>query len=152
MFKAKTPEEKAREVAYREHEKQQQAADRQRAAADKERKRYLASPVGQAETAFANGDHVFQYSHSVMSQQAVIVAMVGSSNIKSTKDPTEILNAVCRQGWELINGSFVFVVEGEQSRDKFIASGQNVAVKGQTVGYYLFRRCPENRPDEPVSG
>jgi len=47
----------------------------------------------------------------------------------------------------LVNGSFIFVVEGEQSRDKFMASGQNVAVKGQTVGYYLFRRCQENRQD-----
>jgi hypothetical protein len=144
MFKAKTPEDKAREAAYREQVQQQKEIERQRAAAEKERARYLATPVGQAETAFAKGDHVFQYSHSVMSQTAVIVAMVGSSNIKSTKDPTEILNAVCRQGWDLVNGSFVFVVEGEQSRDKFLASGQNVAVKGQTVGYYLFRRCPEN--------
>ena len=44
-----------------------------------------------------------------------------------------------------MNGSFVFVEEGSQSRDKFLSSGQNVAVKGSTVGYYLFRRCDENR-------
>ena len=30
--------------------------------------------------------------------------------------------------------------EGSQSRDKFMSSGQNIAVKGTTVGYYLFRR------------
>jgi hypothetical protein len=51
-----------------------------------------------------------------------------------------ILNGVCREGWELVNGSFTFVEEGQQSRDKFMASGQNVAIKGTTVRYYLFRR------------
>jgi hypothetical protein len=71
--------------------------------------------------------------------------MVGSTTTKTATDPSEILNAVCGQGWELVNGSFVFVEEGAQSRDKFMSSGQNVAVKGKTVGYYLFRRCPENR-------
>jgi hypothetical protein len=106
---------------------------------------YRQSPVGVAEMAYQRGDEVLQLSLSVMSQQAVIVAMVGSSTTKKTTDPNEILNAVCAQGWEIINGSFVFVVEGEQSRDKFLSSGQNVAVKGQTVGYYVFRRCPQNR-------
>jgi len=76
-----------------------------------------------------------------MSQAAIIVAMVGSSTSKKTADPSQILNAVCARGWELVNGSFVFVVEGEQSRDKFMASGQNVAVKGRTVGYYRQVSC-----------
>jgi hypothetical protein len=38
----------------------------------------------------------------------------------------------------------------QQSRDKFLASGQNVATKGTTVGYYLFRRCEQNRR-EPIA-
>src|SRR4051812_21541090 len=145
MFKSKTPEDKAAEEAERQRRAQEKSLQRQRDQAARERAAYLATPVGQAEVAFARGDEVYQYSMSVMSQQAIIVAMVGSNTSKSTTDPTEVLNAVCRQGWELVNGSFVFVVEGEQSRDKFMASGQNVAVKGQTVGYYLFRRCPDNR-------
>lgn len=144
VFKSKSPEEKAAEAAQRQRDQTQKEQQRQQIRAEKERAAFLASPVGQAETAFARGDQVFQYSHSVMSQHAIIVAMVGSNTTKTTTDPSEILNAVCRQGWELVNGSFVFVVEGEQSRDKFLASGQNVAVKGQTVGYYLFRRCADN--------
>jgi len=39
----------------------------------------------------------------------------------------------------------VFVEQGQQSRDKFLASGQNVAIKGTTVGYYLFSRREANR-------
>jgi hypothetical protein len=37
------------------------------------------------------------------------------------------------------------VETGQQSRDKFMSSGQNVATSGATIGYYLFRRCEENR-------
>src|SRR5438552_10673281 len=73
--------------------------------------------------------------------------MIGSSTSQRTADPTDVLNAVCREGWELINGSFVFVEQGQESRDKFMSSGQNVAIKGTTVGYYLFRRCEENKQE-----
>ena len=80
-----------------------------------------------------------------MSQEAIIVIMVGSTTMKRTSDPSDVLNAVSREGWELVNGSFVFVEEGQQSRDKFMSSGQNIAVKGSTVGYYLFKRNPDFR-------
>lgn len=140
MFKA-SPERQAAKEAQRA----ERAAAREEARAAQERDAYLNSPIGRAETAFDRGDHVFQYSHNVMSQDAVIVSMVGSTTTKKTADPCEILNAVCDKGWELVNGSFVFIAEGEQSRDKFMSSGQNVAVKGRTEGYYLFRRCPSNR-------
>jgi hypothetical protein len=71
--------------------------------------------------------------------------MVGGSVKASSSDPSDILNAVCREGWELVNGSFLFVEQGQQSRDKFMSSGQNIAVKGDTIGYYLFRRSEANR-------
>ena len=134
LFKAKSPEQEAAD----------QAAKAERKAAA-ERDAFLRGPAGLAHAAFERGDQVFQYSHDVMSQEAVIVSMVGSRTSKKTADPSEILNAVCDQGWELVNGSFVFVAEGEQSRDKFMSSGQNVAVKGRTVGFYLFRHSPQNR-------
>jgi hypothetical protein len=71
--------------------------------------------------------------------------MVGSTTNQRTSDPVWVLNSVCREGWELVNGSFVFVEQGQQSRDKFMSSGQNVAIKGEVVGYYLFKRCDANR-------
>lgn len=98
------------------------------------------SPAGRARTAFERGDRIFQCSFDVMSQQAIIAIMIGSTTSKNTSDPTQTLNAVCREGWELVTASFVFVEEGQQSRDKFLASGQNVAVKGRTMGYYVFKR------------
>jgi hypothetical protein len=75
------------------------------------------------------------------------VATVGSYNTRKANDPTAVLNAIVAQGWQLLNGSFVFVMQGEQSRDKFLASGQNVAVKGVTMGYYLFTRAEANKRD-----
>jgi hypothetical protein len=152
LIQKKTPEQLAAKVAEKEQKDRDAAAraaereqDRQRQLQEKLRNDFLASPVGRARTAYERGDHVFQYSIDVMSQQAIIVAMVGSATSKKASDPTDVLNAVCAQGWELVNGSFVFVEEGQQSRDKFMSSGQNVAIKGTTFGYYLFRRCESNR-------
>lgn len=101
------------------------------------------SIVGLARRAFAQGDRVFQCTLSVMAQDAVVEAMVGTRVTQHAGDPNEVLNAICAEGWELVNGSFVFVPEGERSRDRFLASGQQVAVKGRTLGYYLFRRRPD---------
>jgi hypothetical protein len=141
----KTPEEAAEAESRKQAE---QAAKENRKLAEqaaKEREAFLRSPAGQARAAFERGDLVFQYSMDVMSQDAIIVAMIGSTTAKRTKDPVDVLNSVCREGWELLNGSFVFVEQGQQSRDKFMSSGQNVAIKGSTVGYYLFRRADANR-------
>jgi hypothetical protein len=121
------------------------AEENRRKQIEKARQAFFGTPAGQARVAFERGDQVFQYSANVMSQQAIIVAMVGSNVAQRTSDPTVILNSVCNEGWELVNGSFVFVEMGQQSRDKFLASGQNIAVRGATVGYYLFRRNEANR-------
>jgi hypothetical protein len=48
----------------------------------------------------------------------------------------------------LVNGDFVFVMQGQQSRDKFMSSGQNVAVAGTVMGYYPFKRNEANRQAE----
>jgi hypothetical protein len=113
--------------------------------AERERQAFLASPIGQARTAYEEGDRVFQANFEVMSQTAEIVAMMGSFNTSKANNPTAVLNGIVKEGWELINGSFAFVTEGEQSRDKFMSSGQNVAIKGKMMGYYLFRRWEGNR-------
>jgi hypothetical protein len=145
LFKQLTPEEQA--AADAEKAQKQAAADQLKAdkAAARDRDRFLASPQGQARTAFENGDAVFQVDFPVMKQTAEVVAMVGAFNSVKSNDSTQTLNAITREGWDLVTGSFVFVVQGEESRDKFLSSGQNVAVKGETRGYYIFRRDEGNR-------
>ena len=160
LISKKTPEQRAIEAGIKEQEREEKEKQRAQAEVEKlareraerresARRAFFATPAGRARLAFDCEDHVFQFSMDVMNQQAVVVAMVGANTTKQTKDPVEILNSVCNEGWELVNGSFVFVEEGQQSRDKFASSGQNVATKGSTVGYYLFRRCEANRGDRP---
>lgn len=156
LISKKSPEQRAIEAGIKEQEREAREKQREQAEAegqvrardqrrDQVRQAFFATPGGQARLAFERGDQVFQYSIDVMKQQAIIVAMVGSTTSKKTTDPVAILNSVCHEGWELVNGSFVFIEEGQQSRDKFASSGQNIATKGTTVGYYLFRRSETNR-------
>jgi hypothetical protein len=160
LISKKTPEQRAIEAGIKEQEHEAQQKQREQAEAEKQareraerresmRRAFFATPAGRARLAFESEDHVFQFSINVMNQQAIVVAMVGANTTKQTKDPAAILNSVCDEGWELVNGSFVFIEEGQQSRDKFASSGQNIATKGSTVGYYLFRRCEANRGDTP---
>jgi len=46
-----------------------------------------------------------------------------------------------------VNGSFVFVEMGQESRANFLASGENAATQGLTMGDYLFKRAEDNRRD-----
>jgi hypothetical protein len=144
----KSEEEAAAKAELKQRQRAERAQRKREQQFEKAWEAFWASPAGQARTAFEDGDHVFQYSIDVMSQQAIIVAMVGSTTSAATADPTAVLNSVCREGWELVNGDFVFVVRGQQSRDKFMSSGQNVAVAGTVFGYYLFKRCEANREAE----
>jgi hypothetical protein len=145
LFKSKTAEELAREAEEKEQKRVEAEARKRAEQQERERQAFLHSPVGMARAAFERGDLIFQYSVDVMNQTAIIVAMIGSATSDKTTDPVAVLNAICREGWDLVNGGFVFVEEGQQSRDKLMSSGQNVAIKGRTVGYYLFKRCEANR-------
>lgn len=116
------------------------ADEKEAAAKAAEERARIESPQGQARLAYERGDQVFQLAMPLLSQKAVIVPMGGGFSTSSEKDWTAELNDVVREGWDLVNGSVVFLQTGQESRDKFMASGQNVAISGQVVGYYLFRR------------
>jgi hypothetical protein len=113
--------------------------------AERDRQRLLEGPPGRARIAYERGDQVFQYSWDVMSQEPTVTLLQGPHTFKEISDPAEILNAVVAEGWELVNGSFVFVEQGSEGRARFftIMAGERIAVRGTTVGYYLFRRRAE---------
>lgn len=149
LLKRKTDEERQQAAVAAAEKQRQQAEFKRKVELEKAREAFYRTPAGQARVAFSRGDKIFQYSLNVMSQQAIVVPMVGANTAARTADPTVILNSVCHEGWDLVNGAFVFVEQGQESRDKFMVSGQNVAIRGMTVGYYLFRRCDENRVESP---
>ncbi len=136
--RAKTPEELAADEALKARQQETKA----KLQAAREWEQFMRSPQGLARQAYEAGDHLFQIGLDVMSQQAVIVKMIGSMAPQQTSDPSVVLNAITGEGWDLINGSFVFVQQRQQSRDKFMSSGQNIAIEGTTMGYYVFRRNP----------
>lgn len=154
--RSQTEEDKAAKLAAKEAEREQKA--RAKAVADdqarlrkeaeqrqRERQAFLSSPAGSARTAFERGDHLFQFFIDVKDTKPVVIPMGGATTTTTSADPVAILNSVCHEGWELVNGSFVFHELGSESRDKFMASGQQVAVRGTIIGYYLFRRSEGNR-------
>lgn len=156
LRRTQSEDERAAKTAQKEAEREAKA--REKAAADeqtrlrkeserreRERQAFAAAPAGQARAAFGREDRLFQFFMDVKDTRPVVIPMTGATTTTATADPTAILNSVCNEGWELVNGSFVFHELGSESRDKFIASGQNVAVRGTIIGYYLFKRCEENR-------
>jgi hypothetical protein len=143
LISKKSPEQRAIEAGIKEQERELKQKQHEEAEAEQKararaahresvRKAFFVSPAGQARLSFERKDHVFQFAIDVMNQQA-----------------TAAMNSVCNEGWELVNGSLVFVEEGQESRNKAGGAGQTVATKGTTVGYYLFRRCEANRGDTP---
>ncbi|SOD83020.1 hypothetical protein SAMN06272781_7999 [Streptomyces sp. 1222.2] len=48
-------------------------------------------------------------------------------------------------GWKLHTAQYIHVQLGEESRDKWLSSGQRVAIKGKIVGMYLFERAMASR-------
>lgn len=146
MFRRKTLEEREQEAQHKEQLRQE--AEQQRLAEELEeaREAFFESPPGQARTAFEQGDRVFQCAIEVMSQHTVTSFSLRETT-QMTWDASTTLNSVCDEGWELVNGSFVFVEVGQESRNNFLATGENAAIKGMTMGYYLFRRAEDNLRD-----
>lgn len=113
------------------------------AAADeaRQRKAFLASPVGQASTAKAQGQGFFEIQLQVGSSQRDSTIWGDNFALDNTKSQTHVgtLAAIERVGWRLEHVGHVFVVTSESSRDKFLSTGQQTAVSGNTIGIYLFR-------------
>jgi len=100
---------------------------------------WLATPVGLATTAKEHGNGFFELELEIGSSSRSVA--FGSSDFGSHKkqDFTGLLSQIESIGWHLEHVGYYFMITGESSRDKFLASGQNVAVNGKTMGVYLFR-------------
>lgn len=100
----------------------------------------LQSLAAHAHAAYTRGDQVFQCAIDLAAQTGLVAPMMGTSSRTRQSDPSDLLNAVCAQGWEVVSGTAVFVPHTQESRNKFMSSGQQVAISGAVIGYYLFRR------------
>jgi hypothetical protein len=125
LFKQKTEEERADETARRA-----EAA-------------FWASPPGKATQAFDRGDLFFQIEIPHSSVTGFTNAAFNSATagkIRRQLTRTDLLGQIEEAGWHLEHASWLYIQTGQNSRDKFLASGQHVVVTGEVVGIYLFRR------------
>ncbi|MFB7716748.1 hypothetical protein [Nocardia sp. NPDC056100] len=132
--------------------KAQQQADRQARQAENEKREaeaaFNASPGGQARTAHKRGDQLFQInvdleqvSGQIVTMASVSMKPTGAHSNSRRSSPSTVLNAILAEGWSLQILSTAFIPTTQESRDKFLASGQQVAVSGRLVGTYVFSRA-----------
>ncbi len=66
--------------------------------------------------------------------------MVGAfANSTKIEDYSGTIQAIEDEGWHLEHVGYIYRITGSESRDKFLASGQQEAVSGEIVGIYIFR-------------
>lgn len=73
----------------------------------------------------------------------VFSALSGAGNWLKNREELPLpqaLEAIEHIGWKLVNSGWIYRMTHSQSRDKFMASGQDEAFGGEIVGIYLFRR------------
>lgn len=132
---AKSDEERAASAQAKEHRKEaRQQGD------------FLASAVGQAKTACAPGDDLFQVSFSAEDDKGPFFR--SGSKIAAFSEPNgpiKTLNAIRREGWELVTASFVHSMHGSSHADA--DGGASLNISGSTFGYYIFRRAEDLRVD-----
>ncbi len=134
--RAARAEERSKQMAA----KAEQRAAQEAAAAEAA---FLGTPQGQARTARQNGQRFFQVLLPVENVDRTWLAKFSHEMHTRVRDSGDlvgqILSSIEDEGWELIEAGFTFRHTGQASRDKFLASGQQIAVMGDTVGVYLFR-------------
>jgi len=126
----------------REAERQQRedALAEEARAADEKRKRaaFLASPVGQATVAKEEGHPFFEIQLEVGGHSGS--AGWGSAEGQRTASSSaSALAEIEKVGWRLEHASYYFMVTGESSTKHVLVSGDETAVRGITIGVYLFR-------------
>lgn len=136
MALRKSAEEKAAQEAENARERERNALAQQQAA-------FNASPPGQARLAKQAGQRFFQLILSIENVDRTWLAKFTHEMTTRVRDTGDIvgasLTAVADEGWELVTAGYVFRQTGGASRDKFLASGQQIAVIGDTLGLYLFK-------------
>jgi hypothetical protein len=138
---SKTDEEKAAKAEAKQAKQEAEAKARHAKQEAKVAEEFARSPQGRARAAFERGDQLFQCALDLQRTHANVSMLFGGQTYTGpTDDPNIVLNAIAQEGWELVSASVVFVETGSETRDKLLASGQNVATRGTTVGFYAFRR------------
>lgn len=142
----KSDEEKAREAAEQAAAEQEMAealAARKEATA---RKAWLESPLGKATAAKESGDRFLELQLEVgMHHREAPWGARDYASDERVISSASMLQKIEEVGWSLEHVGYVFKMTGQSSSEKWLASGQQTAVSGITVGIYLFRNAQSDR-------
>lgn len=117
------------------------ADEKQQRADAKAEAEFWSSPVGRARTAHNDGDLFFQVEIPHSKVKADVPMTAGrNAKVAYASGGTDTLSGIVAEGWRLVNSGWVYVQTGQESRDKFLASGQQTVTRGEVVGIYLFER------------
>lgn len=148
-----------------EAERQREEEQRQREEERKRRRAWEATDHGRAKVAYDAGEMFFQMQRVISATKAEVFIMMGASSTSEEVDKsaqggagfmssirdtaaasvenlpiTQTLAAIEGIGWRLAHAGYTYRETYSESRDKFLASGQQVATSGEIVAIYLFRR------------
>jgi len=129
----------------------------------KEEEAFRATPAGKARTAKDKGHVVFQFMEVLTETKAEVIPMVGAyardeagatglQSVLGTQNRTigSAIEAIESEGWRMVHAGYVFQQTYAESRDKFLASGQQVAIAGRVLGIYTFRLVDDSRKLDSV--
>jgi len=135
----KEAERKEREAAAAREEAER--AERERVA-EEQRKRaaFLATPVGAATAAKEAGHRFLEIQLQVGGHEGT-AGFGAITSRRTTASSAVTIEEIEKLGWHLEHASYFFMITGETSTDHFIVSGQSTAVRGVTMGVYLFRNA-----------
>ena len=147
------PLRRAAERAKRQKEKEERRRRKQK---EKQRRQWATTDHGRAQLAHDAGELFFQIQRVISKTKGEL--MIGSFT-QEVKGPsgfeqifnqlvgardnlpiTQTLAVVERLGWRLMNVGYAYRQTAAESRDFFLASGQDIAMSGELVAIYLFRR------------
>ena len=103
------------------------------------REEFLRSPQGQARSARKQGKTVFQFVGAVSSTTGKPIAMSHVEVKETQQGAWTWIEKIESEGWRLEHVGYVFRPTQTVSRDRFLASGQQEAISGETLGIYIFR-------------
>lgn len=154
-----------RQAELAKHRRQLEEAEKRRQEEEERRKAWEATDHGRAQLAFDAGEGFFQVQRVISVTKAEVLVMMGASAISEDVDKSshsaagfmsELVNAsaniienlpitqtlavIEEMGWQLVHVGYTYRETYSESRDKFLASGQQIATAGEIVAIYLFRR------------
>ena len=127
-------------------------------------KAFLKTPAGRAQTAKKQGHKIFQFIEVITETKGAVVPMVGVSvsdetgemglhnTAETARENKPAIEQIEAEGWNFINAGYVFQQTSSESRDKFLASGQQEAISGRVLGIYTFRlKTPPGQHEDTPS-